>query len=30
VIWLHGIYNRLLGYPNWCFLNVFYLEKPRA
>ncbi len=28
VIWLHKIYNRLLGYPNWCFLNVFYLEKP--
>ena len=30
VIWLHGIYNRLLGYPNWCFLNVFYLKKPVA
>jgi predicted SAM-dependent methyltransferase len=30
VIWLHKIYNRLLGYPNWCFLNVFYLEKPSA
>lgn len=28
VIWLHKIYNRLLGYPNWCFLNVFLLEKP--
>jgi SAM-dependent methyltransferase len=28
VIWLHKLYNRLLGYPNWCFLNVFYLEKP--
>ena len=27
VIWLHKIYNRLLGYPNWCFLNVFLLEK---
>ena len=27
VIWLHKIYNRLLGYPNWCFLNAFYLEK---
>src|SRR5574341_320478 len=27
VIWLHKIYNRLLGYPNWCFINVFYLEK---
>lgn len=30
VIWMHKIYNRLLGYPNWCFLNVFYLEKPAA
>lgn len=27
VIWLHKIYNYLLGYPNWCFLNVFVLEK---
>jgi len=27
VIGLHRLYNRLLGYPNWCFLNVFYLEK---
>ncbi|HEX2698409.1 MAG TPA: methyltransferase domain-containing protein [Anaerolineales bacterium] len=27
VIWLHKIYNRLLGYPNWCFLNIFYLIK---
>lgn len=30
VIWMHKIYNRLLGYPNWCFLNVFYLEKQSA
>lgn len=30
VIWLHRVYNRLLGYPNWCFLNVFQLEKPSA
>jgi predicted SAM-dependent methyltransferase len=27
VIWLHKLYNRFLGYPNWCFLNVFYLRK---
>ncbi len=30
VIWLHKLYNRLLGYPNWCFLNVFHLQKPSA
>ncbi|MGZ6347089.1 MAG: class I SAM-dependent methyltransferase [Anaerolineales bacterium] len=30
VIWMHKLYNRLLGYPNWCFLNIFYLEKPSA
>jgi len=30
VIWLHKIYNTLLAYPNWCFLNVFQLEKPSA
>lgn len=30
VIWMHKLYNRLLAYPNWCFLNVFYLEKPSA
>ena len=28
VIGLHRLYNRLLAYPNWCFLNVFLLEKP--
>lgn len=27
VIGLHRLYNRLVGYPNWCFLNVFFLEK---
>jgi predicted SAM-dependent methyltransferase len=27
VIWLHKIYNQLLAYPNWCFLNAFDLEK---
>jgi SAM-dependent methyltransferase len=24
---LHQIYNRLVAYPNWCFLNIFILEK---
>ena len=24
---LHRIYNRLLAYPNWCFLNIFTCEK---
>jgi len=28
VIWMHRLYNRLLAYPNWCFLNAFVLEKP--
>jgi hypothetical protein len=28
VTWLHKIYNRFLAYPNWCFLNIFVLEKP--
>lgn len=27
VVWMHKLYNRLLGLPNICFLNVFYLEK---
>ncbi|NWG33897.1 MAG: class I SAM-dependent methyltransferase [Chloroflexi bacterium] len=27
VVWMHRLYNRLLGFPNICFLNVFYLEK---
>ncbi len=27
VIWLHKIYNHLLAWPNWCFLNIFQLEK---
>ncbi len=30
VIWMHKLYNRLLAYPNWCFLNVFILEKKGA
>jgi SAM-dependent methyltransferase len=30
VIGLHRLYNRLLAYPNWCFLNAFLLEKPPA
>jgi len=30
VIWLHKIYNTLLAWPNWCFLNVFQIEKPSA
>jgi len=27
VIGLHKLYNHLLDYPNWCFLNAFLLEK---
>jgi 2-polyprenyl-3-methyl-5-hydroxy-6-metoxy-1,4-benzoquinol methylase len=27
VVWLHRIYNRILAFPNLCFLNIFYLEK---
>lgn len=27
VVWMHKLYNRLLGIPDICFLNVFYLEK---
>lgn len=27
VIWMHRLYNRILAFPNFCFLNVFYLEK---
>jgi predicted SAM-dependent methyltransferase len=30
VIGLHRFYNRLLAYPNWCFLNAFLLEKPHG
>jgi len=26
-IWLHKLYNRVLAFPNLCFLNVFYLER---
>lgn len=26
VIGLHKLYNRLLAYPNWCFLTAFFLE----
>lgn len=25
---LHRIYNALFAYPNWCFLNIFLLQKP--
>jgi len=24
---LHKIYNRFFAYPNWCFLNIFVLER---
>ena len=27
VIWLHRLYNRSLALPNFCFLNVYYLER---
>jgi len=27
IIWLHKIYNRVLAYPNWCFLNIIELKK---
>jgi predicted SAM-dependent methyltransferase len=27
VIWLHRLYNRGLAFANFCFLNVYYLEK---
>lgn len=27
IVWMHKLYNRLLAFPNLCFLNVFYLEK---
>jgi predicted SAM-dependent methyltransferase len=27
VVGLHRLYNRILGYPNWCFLNIFTCEK---
>jgi len=27
VIWMHKLYNRILAFPNLCFLNVFYLER---
>jgi SAM-dependent methyltransferase len=27
IIWLHKLYNRVLALPNFCFLNVFYLER---
>ena len=26
-VFLHKIYNRLLAYPNWCFLNIIELER---
>jgi len=26
-IFLHKIYNKLLGYPNWCLLNILICEK---
>jgi predicted SAM-dependent methyltransferase len=28
VVGFHRLYNRLLAYPNWCFLNAFLLEEP--
>ncbi|MCK5635023.1 MAG: methyltransferase domain-containing protein [Anaerolineales bacterium] len=30
VLWLHKLYNRCLGYPNWCFLNLVFCEKQEA
>ncbi len=27
VYWMHGIYNRFLAYPNWCFLNIILCSK---
>ncbi|MBT3320871.1 MAG: class I SAM-dependent methyltransferase [Anaerolineae bacterium] len=26
-VFLHKIYNRILAYPNWCFLNIMELER---
>lgn len=28
VVWLHRIYNAALGWPAWCFLNIFEAIKP--
>lgn len=30
VINLHRVYNKLLAYPNWCFLNMIVCEKNRV
>jgi len=30
VLGLHKLYNRFLGYPNWCFLNLVFCEKQRT
>ncbi|TAK13017.1 MAG: class I SAM-dependent methyltransferase [Anaerolineae bacterium] len=30
VVWLHRLYNAVLGWPNWCFLNIFEAVKPVA
>lgn len=27
VVWLHRLYNALIGYPNWCFLNAIIAQK---
>lgn len=27
ILWLHKIYNRLLGYPNICFVNIMLASK---
>ena len=27
VVWLHRIYNALLAYAPWCFLNTFECRK---
>ncbi|MBU1660846.1 MAG: class I SAM-dependent methyltransferase [Chloroflexi bacterium] len=29
VVNLHRVYNKLLAYPNWCFLNMIVCEKNR-
>jgi SAM-dependent methyltransferase len=28
MLWWHRILNRCCPYPNWCFLNVYFCEKP--
>jgi SAM-dependent methyltransferase len=29
IVWWHRFLNRCFAYPNWCFLNMFFCEKPR-